>query len=230
MLSYCDFFEQETGESGRYRPDLIVRLPGGRQVIVDAKVPLEAYLEAIQTMDEGAKVEKLKSHARQVRAHVTALGKKAYWEHFRPTPEFVVLFLPAETFFSAALEFDPSLIEAGAQQKVIVATPTTLIALLRAVAYGWQQESLTRHVETLHALGQDLYKRLADMSSHFAKMGRSLSGAVEAYNKGVGSLESRVLVTARKFNELKVIPGQIELEALEAIEKMPREASLNLPE
>ncbi len=228
MLSYCDFFEQlqhTTDEENRFRPDLIVRLPGGRQVIVDAKVPLEAYLEAIQSSDEEVQIQKLKTHAKQVRAHVTALGKKAYWEHFQPSPEFVVLFLPAETFFSAALEFDPSLIEAGAQQKVIVATPTTLIALLRAVAYGWQQESLTRHMEALQTLGQELYKRLADMGSHFAKMGRSLGSAVEAYNKGVGSLESRVLVTARKFNEMNVLSGQIELETVEAVEKIPRELS-----
>ena len=230
MLNQCDFFEQqqEMGEEGRMRPDLIVRLPGGRQVIIDAKVPLEAYLEAIHSDDEEVRLQKLKSHSRQVRAHVTALAKKAYWERFQPTPEFVVLFLPAETFFSAALENDPSLIEAGAEQNVIIATPTTLIALLRAVAYGWKQENLSRQVEKLNELGQDLYKRLADMNSHFSKMGRSLSSAVESYNKGIGSLESRVLVTARKFKELGLAPSQVEIEEVEAVEKIPREINLGV--
>lgn len=228
MLNQCDFFEQqqEVHEEARFRPDLIVRLPGGRQVIVDSKVPLEAYLEAIHTVDEELRIQRFKDHARQVKAHVTALGKKAYWEHFQPTPEFVVLFLPAETFFSAALEYDPSLIEYGAEQNVILATPTTLIALLRAVAYGWRQENLTRQVETLHELGQDLYKRLGDMNSHFAKMGRGLASAVESYNKGIGSLESRVLVTARKFKELGIAPGQVDLEELEPVEKITRELSV----
>lgn len=225
MLNHCDFFEQqqEIGEEGRLRPDLIVRLPGGRQVVVDSKVPLEAYLEAIHAGEETLKIQRFKDHARQVRAHIIALGKKAYWERFQPTPEFVVLFLPAETFFSAALEFDPSLIEIGAEQNVILATPTTLIALLRAVAYGWRQESLNEQVETLHTLGQDLYKRMGDMHTHFARMGRSLSGAVEAYNKGIGSLESRVFVTLRKFKELGISPGQVDLEEVELIEKIPRE-------
>ena len=224
MLNHCDFFEQkqETGDAGRMRPDLIVRLPGGRQVIIDAKVPLEAYLEAIHAEDEIVRIQRFKDHARQVRTHLFLLGKKAYWERFQPTPEFVVLFLPAETFFSTALEYDPLLIEVGAEQNVILATPTTLIALLRAVAYGWQQENLSRQVEKFHELGQDLYKRLADMSSHFSKMGRSLSSAVENYNKGMGSLEARVLVTARKFKEMGIVPGQIEIEEVESIERIPR--------
>ncbi len=228
MLNNCDFFEQqqEVNDDTRMRPDLIVRLPGGRQVIIDAKVPLEAYLEAIHTDDETIRIQRLKDHARQVRAHVTALGKKAYWERFQPTPEFVVLFLPAETFFSAALEFDPSLIEAGADLNVIIATPTTLIALLRAVAYGWKQENLTRQVEKLRELGQDLYKRIADMNTHFSKMGRGLASAVEAYNKGIGSLESRVLVTARKFKDLGIAPSQVEIEEVESIDKIPRDLSI----
>lgn len=227
MLNQCDFFEQqqERSDEGRLRPDLVVRLPGGRQVVVDSKVPLEAYLEAIHTDDDAIRAQRFKDHARQVRAHVAALGKKAYWEHFQPTPEFVVLFLPAETFFSAALEHDPSLIEYGAEQNVILSTPTTLIALLRAVAYGWRQENLSRQVETLHELGQDLYKRLGDMNSHFAKMGRGLASAVESYNKGIGSLESRVLVTARKFKDLGIAPAQLEIEEAEPIEKITRELS-----
>ncbi len=225
MLDHCDFSEQmqEMGDEGRMRPDLVVHLPGGRQVIIDAKVPLEAYLEGIHAADDSIRLQKMKDHARQVRAHVTALGRKAYWERFQPTPEFVVLFLPAETFFSAALEFDPSLIETGAEQNVILATPTTLIALLKAVAYGWKQENLSLHVEKLHELGTDLYKRLADMGSHFSKMGRGLSTAVEAYNKGVGSLESRVLVTARKFKDLGINPSQIDIDEIENVEKIPRE-------
>ncbi|HEY2810842.1 MAG TPA: DNA recombination protein RmuC [Rhabdochlamydiaceae bacterium] len=222
MLAYCDFFEQQQADEGRYRPDLIVRLPGGRQVVIDAKAPLEAYLDAIQIDDAQQKENKLKEHARQVRTHVTLLGKKAYWEHFEPTPEFVVLFLPAETFFSSALEHDPALIEAGAMQKVIIATPTTLIALLRAVSYGWKQENLSRHVEELHTLGKDLYKRLIDMNSHWTKMGRSLSSAVDAYNKGIGSLETRVLVSARKLKEMGITQGEIEIEPLEALEIVPR--------
>lgn len=232
MLNQCDFFEQQidVNEEVRLRPDLIVRLPGGRQVIVDSKVPLEAYLEAIHAEGEEVRTQRYKDHARQVRAHVAALGKKAYWERFQPTPEFVVLFLPAETFFSAALEYDPSLIEYGAEQNVILATPTTLIALLRAVAYGWKQESLSRQVETLHALGQDLYKRLGDMNSHFAKMGRGLAAAVDGYNKGIGSFESRVLVTARKFKELGIAPGQVEIEELEPVEKITRELQASLPQ
>lgn len=223
MLNYCDFYEQESDETNRMRPDLLVRLPGGRQVIVDAKVPLEAYLEAIQTQDETVREMQLRNHSRQVRAHVTALSKKAYWESFQPTPEFVVLFLPAETFFSAALEFDPTLIEIGVEQGVILATPTTLIALLRSVAYGWKQETLSRHAELVNELGHELYKRLIDMSSHFSKVGRSLNTAVESYNKTVGSLESRVLVTARKFKELGAASSSLEIDPLEAIDMIPRQ-------
>lgn len=224
MLAYCDFLEQpqEQDNEGKYRPDLIVQLPGGRQVVIDAKAPLDAYLDAIQIANPEEKEAKLKEHARRVRAHVAALSKKGYWERFQPTPEFVVLFLPAETFFSTALEYDPSLIEAGAAQKVIIATPTTLIALLRAVSYGWKQENLSRHVQQLHQLGQDLYKRLIDMSGHWSKMGRSLNGAVEAYNKGMGSFETRVLVTARKLKEMGITQGEVTLEPIETVDSSPR--------
>jgi DNA recombination protein RmuC len=224
MLSHCDFYEQQQGssEENRYRPDLIVRLPGGRQVIVDAKVPLEAYLEAAETTNEALREHLLKEHARQVRAHVTLLGKKSYWEHFQPTPEFAILFLPAESFFSAALEQDPSLIEVGVDQGVILATPTTLIALLRAVAYGWKQEMLSMHAEKVSDLGHELYKRIVDMASHWSKMGRSLSTAVESYNKAVGSLETRVLVSARKFKEMGAAAHSLDIDPLDVIERTTR--------
>ena len=222
MLNHCDFYEQEVGEGG-IRPDLIIKLPGGRQVIIDAKVPLESYLDSIQTDNEAIREAKLKNHARLIRTHVSALSKKSYHQHFSPTPEFVVLFLPAEAFFSAALQYDPALIEVGVDQGVIIATPTTLIALLRAVAYGWKQESLSRHAEEVSQLGHELYKRIVDMSGHFSKMGRSLSSAVEAYNKGIGSLESRVLVSARKFKDLGAAASKLELDAVDVVEKVPRQ-------
>ncbi|NGX37534.1 MAG: DNA recombination protein RmuC [Chlamydiae bacterium] len=223
MLNHCDFYEQETGDNGLVRPDLIIKLPGGRQVIIDSKVPLESYLDAIQTDNEAIREAKFKDHARLIRTHVTALSKKSYHQHFSPTPEFVVLFLPSETFFSVGLQYDPALIEFGADQGVIIATPTTLIALLRAVAYGWKQENLSRHAEEVSLLGHELYKRIVDMSSHFSKMGRSLSSAVDAYNKGMGSLEARVLVSARKFQELGAAASKLEIEPIDVVEKSTRE-------
>lgn len=221
MLNHCDFFEQAsvTESEQRFRPDMRVLLPGGRNIIVDAKAPLAAYLEAIETPDEEVRKAKMKDHARQIRAHMLALGRKAYWDQFQPTPEFVVLFLPAETFFSAALEHDPSLIEGGVEEKVILATPTTLIALLKSIAYGWRQESLSQNAEQISALGRDLYKRIADMGGHFGKVGKSLESAVEAYNKTLGSFESRVLVSARRFKDLESTGAEKEIESIEPIEK-----------
>jgi DNA recombination protein RmuC len=202
MLEYCDFISQYgLGESKR-RPDMVINLPGGKKIILDAKVALYAYLEYLETSDAQKKEELLKDHLRQIRTHIRDLSQKAYWEELSPTPEFVVMFLPSEAIFSIALEQDPSLIEVGVREKVILATPTTLIALLRTVAYGWRQESIAINTQKISDLGRELCKRLGDMSSHFQRLGRNLSTAVDAYNQTIGSFEQRVLVSAKKFEEL----------------------------
>lgn len=222
MLEHCDFSQQETltGDDGRLRPDLVVKLPGGKAIAVDAKAPLAAYLEALEAEGD-SRAERLRSHARQIRDHLTKLGAKSYWERLEPTPEFVVLFLPGETFFSAALEADPTLIEAGVEAKVILATPTTLIALLRAVAYGWRQEQLAANAQQVADLGAELHTRLRTFVEHFGKVRNGLETAVEAYNKAVGSFETRVLVSARKLKELGASGGE-DIESVEAIDKVPR--------
>jgi DNA recombination protein RmuC len=228
MLQYCDFVEQETvaTEDSRIRPDLIVRLPGNRTIVVDSKVPFDAFYESIATTDETIRLAKLKEHARLVRGHITALSRKSYWEAVQPTPEFVLLFLPGETFYSAALEHDPKLIEDGVGQSVIIATPTTLIALLKAVSYGWRQEQMAENAQEVSKLGKDLYDRLRTFANYFADIGRGLDRALESYNKGVGSLEARVLVTARKFKERGAIAGA-EIPTLEPIDKAARSLTLD---
>jgi DNA recombination protein RmuC len=224
MLDHCDFTTQTVigSEEGRLRPDLVVRLPAGKTVVVDAKTPLDGYLDAIESTSESTRRAKFADHARQVRAHITKLGRKAYWEQFDHAPEFAVLFLPGECFFSAALESDPSLIETGVEQNVILATPTTLIALLRAVAYGWRQEKLAQNAAEISALGKELFKRLSDMGDHWDRMGKGLERAVEEYNCAMGSLETRVMVSARKFAELKTAPLGVEIAELEPVEKIVR--------
>jgi len=224
MVENCDFLRQPTAQSedGPMRPDLVVRLPGGKSIVVDSKAPLSAYLQALEADDDVARKSFMITHAAQVRAHLQALGRKSYWEQFRPAPDFVVLFLPGESFFSAALENDPTLIEFGINQNVILATPTTLIALLRTAAYGWRQDALARNAAEISELGKDLYRRIAGMVEHWTKVGINLSRAVHAYNAASGSLENRVLVSARRFEELKTAPVGMEINTVVPVERTVR--------
>jgi DNA recombination protein RmuC len=212
MLAHCDFEEQTTATDadGRMlRPDLVVRLPGGKRVVVDAKAPLAAYLDALEAEDEEARRAHLLTHARQVRDHITKLGAKRYWQQFEPAPEFVVMFLPDETFFRVACEADPTLLELGPESGVLPSSPTTLIGLLKVFAYAWQQETIAEDTRKVAALARELYERLGLFASHFTKVGRALDTAVGAYNQATGSLERRLLVTARKFEQHGVASGEL---------------------
>jgi len=210
LQAYCDFYEQPTSSDGqrRLRPDMMVRLPGGRLILVDAKVPLAAYLDALETTSEKERETHLDHHARQVATHIQQLSAKSYWAHFDPTPEFVVLFIPGENFFSAALSRNPHLIEKGIQKNVILATPTTLIALLKAVSFGWRQEQAATNAEAVCHQGRALYERLQTMARHMDQMGKALESSVQHYNRMAGSLERRVLTAARRFEDLGVVAGE----------------------
>jgi len=224
MVPYCHFDEQKTvlDEERRMRPDLIVRLAGGKNVVVDAKAPLDAYLRALDAPDEASRQALLSEHAKQVRTHVTQLSAKGYAAHVQPSPDFVVMFLPGEVFFSAALEQDPELITFGVERHVVIASPTTLIALLRAVAYGWQQEAIEENARKISDLGRQLYEAVRVLGGHFDTLGSRLKSSLEAYNQSVGSLERNVLVKARRFKELQVASVVEEIKVIEPVDQVPR--------
>ncbi|MDD3760792.1 MAG: DNA recombination protein RmuC [Acidithiobacillus sp.] len=227
MLDHCDFVEQASmqTEQGQQRPDLLVHLPGGKEIVVDAKAPLNGYLQAVEAESEEERQQFLRKHASELRTHLQQLGRKSYWEELS-SPEFVVLFLPGEDFFSAALQVDPALIEYGVEQKVLVATPTTLIALLRAAAYGWRQETVAANAQAISALGRELHDRLITLADHWGKVGKQLQSAVQSYNKASASLETRVLVSARRFPDLGATGGEREIPPPEPIDSQVRELQL----
>ncbi len=223
MSMHCDFTEQQSmdTEKGRIRPDMVVHLPMEREIVVDSKVSLDAYLDAISAQTEDERKAKMEKHAQQVRAHMNKLASKEYWSQFKQSPEFVVLFIPGESFLSAALDIDNTLIEEGIQKRVFIATPTTFIALLRAIAYGWRQEQMTKNAQQISLLGKELYERMRTIVEHFDDLGNAIEKAIGAYNKAVGSMESRILPSIRKFKELGVT-GAEEIPVIEQIEQKPR--------
>jgi len=231
MTAYCDFSLQASVESeeGRLRPDLVIRLPNQKNVVIDAKAPLDAFLDAMEALDEDSRRSKMKDHARQIRSHLVRLGEKNYWKQFEPAPEFVVLFLPGETFFGAALEADPTLIEYGVAQRVILATPTTLIALLKAVAYGWRQAQAEESAQEIAELGKQLYERLRTFVNHLSGVGKNLGQSVEAYNSAVGSLQMRLFPAARRFRELGAAGGD-EVREPDSLDKIARSLDFGLEE
>ena len=223
MLDHCDFETQAhvPTEDGRLRPDLVVKLPGGGVIVVDAKVACQAYMEALECSDDDARTAKLRDHARQVRDHVKKLSARSYWSQFERTPDFVVLFLGGENFLNAALEQDPALLEDGFTEKVLIATPTSLVGLLRTVAYAWRQETIAESAKEMGDLGRELYSRLSTMTTHFAKVGRAIESAAKSYNESVGSLETRVLPSARKFKDHGIAPAA-ELAEIKMVETAVR--------
>ncbi len=227
MLEHCDFDEQVTSDTddGRARPDMVVHLPGGKNVAVDAKVPLQSFLDANEADDEVERRALLVNHGRQLRNHVDALAKKEYWKRVDPSPEFVVAFVPGDSLLTVALEHEPGLMEHAAANHVLLATPTSLIALLRAVAYGWQQDALAANAKAVQSLGRELYQRLCVFGEHMSGVGKGLSSAVTSYNRAVGSLEARVMKTAQRFTELGVSPGERELPVLAPVEATTRPLS-----
>jgi DNA recombination protein RmuC len=220
MMLHCDFVEQESasGEDGKLRPDLIVKLPGNRQIVVDSKAPISAYMDAHEATSDELRKAKIQLHAQLMRRHLDALAKKSYWDQFQPTPEVVVMFIPGEAFYSAALEADPELLDNGFGQNVIIASPASLMALLKAASYGWRQESIAENAREISQLGQELHARLGVMADHLARLGRGLSAATDSYNSAIASFESRVLVSARKFKELGSTSQEAEIIELRALE------------
>ena len=230
LVEHCDFKTQETvsAQDSRLRPDLIVYLPGGRKIVIDAKVPMDSYLQAVEEPDEEKKDQLMREHCRQLQRHISELGSKSYWDHLEGSPEFVALYIPLESLYSAALRYNPNLLEDSSRKRVIMATPTTLIALLKAIHYGWNQELLSQNAEQISTMGKELYDRLFKMAEHLSRLGSSLERAVQAYNETAGSFERRVFVQARRFKDLGV-PAKQDLPDIHRIDRAPRQLDQTEP-